>query len=122
MNSGFWRDLDELVATSAIVIEQPRGSIDARFPAFRFPHDYGHLAGTNAPDGEEIDVWVGSLSVQRVTAVICTIDRAKRDAELKVLIGCTPEEARTILATHNMGAQSGVLIERGCASLLRGRA
>jgi inorganic pyrophosphatase len=112
MKTSFWEALDRLVADSVVVIEQPRGSIDARFPDFRFPNDYGHLEGTNAPDGEEVDVWVGSQPEHRVTGIICTVDLAKRDAELKILIACAPDEIVRILETHNMGNQSGVLIER----------
>jgi inorganic pyrophosphatase len=112
MRESFWEALDRLVTDCEIVIEQPRGSTDPRFPDFRFPHDYGHLKGTNAPDGEEADVWVGSETERRVTGVVCTVDLAKRDAELKILVACTREESREILATHNMGAQAGLLTER----------
>jgi len=114
MRKSFWQALDALVADSTIVVEQPRGSTDPRFPAFRFPHDYGYLEGTNAPDGEEIDVWIGSLKGRQVTGVVCTVDLAKRDAEIKVLIGCSSEDARTIVESHNMGSQSCILVERSC--------
>ena len=36
----------------------------------------------------------------------------KRDTELKLLLNCTPDEACRILATHNVGRQSAILIAR----------
>ncbi len=47
-----------------------------------------------------------------MTAVLCTVDLEKQDAEIKILLGCTPEEARQIAATHNTGAQAAILVER----------
>lgn len=59
-----------------------------------------------------IDVWVGTLAERRVTAIICTVDLLKKDAELKILLGCTPQEAAVIHKTHNDGPQSAILIMR----------
>jgi inorganic pyrophosphatase len=108
----FWRGLDELVAACRLVIDRPRGTPHPRHPSFVYPLDYGYLQGTRAADGDGIDVWVGSLPGRRVTAVVCTVDTDKRDAEVKILLGCTPQEARSILAVHNKGAQAGMLLER----------
>jgi len=41
-----------------------------------------------------------------VTGVVCTVDSGKRDAEIKLLIGCTREEAAEILAFLNKGTMS----------------
>jgi len=57
-------------------------------------------------------VWAGSLPDRAVTAVLCTVDLVKRDAEIKVLLGCTPEEARQIATIHNDGDQAAILVER----------
>ena len=108
----FWLALDTLVASSRICIDRPRGSAHPRYTEFIYPLDYGYLEGTAAADGAGIDVWAGSLLTRTVTAVICTVDLAKRDAELKILLGCTPEEAQMILQTHNADAQSAILFER----------
>ena len=109
---GFWASLDELVSQSAIKIDRPKGTAHPRFPEFIYPLDYGYLEGTKAGDGNEIDVWRGSLPGDSVTAVVCTVDMFKRDSEVKLLIGCTGDEAAAILATHNTGPQSAVLIQR----------
>jgi inorganic pyrophosphatase len=109
---GFWRGLDELVAACRLVIDRPRGTPHPRYPSLVYPLDYGYLQGTRAADGDGIDVWVGSLPERGVTAVVCTVDAEQRDAEVKILLGCTPQEARAVLAVHNRGAQVGVLLER----------
>jgi inorganic pyrophosphatase len=82
-------------------------------PDFIYPLDYGYLEGTTAADGGGIDVWVGSLPERRLAAVVCCVDRIKRDTELKLLFGCTPEEMALILAVHNSGSQSALLVRRG---------
>ena len=101
----FWLALDELVATAEIVIDRPRHSVHARHHDLSYPVDYGYLAGTTAADGGGIDVWVGSEDTG-VVGIITTIDLLKRDAEIKILIGCTAAEIDAILAffqTTQMG-------------------
>jgi inorganic pyrophosphatase len=51
-----------------------------------------------ASDGSGIDVWVACLPERRVTGAIVTVDALKRDAEVKLLISCTCEEAEQALA------------------------
>ena len=109
----FWLHLDALVASSDLVIDRPKGSPHPRYPDFPYPLDYGYLQGTRSGDGAGIDVWVGSLPGQRVTAVICSLDLEKRDAELKILVACRPEEVRQALAVHSTGASRALLVQRG---------
>ncbi len=110
--AGFWQKLDRLVAGCEVVIDRPRGSAHPRYPDFVYPLDYGYLAGTMAADGAGLDVWLGSLPERRVTAVLYAVDLEKRDAEIKILIGCTAGEARQVAASHNRGAQAALLVER----------
>ena len=112
MDELFWRNLDELIATSRVVIDRSAGTAHPRFPSFVYPYDYGYLDGTKAADGGGVDVWVGSQPDRRLTGVICTVDLHKRDTELKLLLGCTPAESQAILAAHNAGPQAGMLIPR----------
>ena len=107
----FWRNLRALVAQSTVVVDRPRGSRHPRHPWLRYPLDYGHLEGTTGGDGSGVDVWLGSLPDRGVTGIICTVDLGRRDAELKVLLGCTPEEAQQGLAVHSAGEQAGLLLE-----------
>lgn len=107
----FWRALDALVDSSTLKIDRPKGSAHPRYPDFLYPLDYGYLEGTTSADGAGIDVWIGSLPEKQVTALLCTVDLEKRDTEIKLLLGCTPQAARHLLAIHNRGTQSAILLE-----------
>ena len=109
----FWEYLDELFAQSKIVIDRPKGSVHPRYPQIVYQLDYGYLDGTKSSDNEGIDVWIGSESDRRLNAVMCTVDLVKKDTELKLLIGCTPEEKTYINSFYNEWAQQGgILVER----------
>lgn len=108
----FWHALDVLVQRSTIKVDRPKGSAHPRYPNFFYPLDYGYLEGTASGDGAGVDVWLGSLPEKQVTALLCTVDLEKRDAEMKLLLGCTPEEAQQVLAIHNKGTQAATLLER----------
>ncbi len=112
-SEAFWNALDELVNSSEIVIDRPKGSAHPRFPDFIYPVDYGYLKNTASMDGAGIDVWLGS-GEKRIDAVMCIVDLMKRDSEIKILIGCTEEEKTEIYRTHNETQyMKGVLIRRG---------
>ena len=112
-DSAFWTLLDRLVDQSEIVIDRPKGSIHPRFPDYVYPLDYGYLKGTSSMDGDGIDVWIGSGEVRQVVGVICTVDLLKRDSEIKILLGCTGEEIRTVERDHNDSEMmKGLLIRR----------
>jgi inorganic pyrophosphatase len=98
---GFWSLLDQLVATSRVVVDRPGGKPHPRYPDLVYPLDYGYLEGTTSGDGDGIDIWLGASGAHTLSAVLMTVDLEKRDAELKLLLGCTEEETRTILAFHN---------------------
>jgi inorganic pyrophosphatase len=109
-DSGFWNDLNVLLKNHKIVIDRSKGTTHSRYPDFRYPLDYGYLDGTSGGDGQGIDVWVGSGSRSCLTGVVCTVDLHKRDAEVKLLLGCTIHEAETVLGVHNSGPQAAILI------------
>ena len=112
-NEDFWNALDELVATSEIVIDRPKGTAHPRFPDFIYKVDYGYLNHTTSMDGGGIDVWVGTDKEKKVDAIMCIVDLMKRDSEIKILIGCTEEEKRLVYQTHNETQyMKGVLIRR----------
>lgn len=109
----FWQALDALLAEGRIVIDRPRGSVHPRYPAAVYPLDYGYVDVTRSPDGEGIDVWLGSAGGRRPDAVICTVDRVKRDSEIKLLVGCTTDEKRAIMRFYNEHPDSAaVMINR----------
>ncbi|MEH1809009.1 hypothetical protein [Nostoc sp.] len=108
----FWFKLDRLVALSNLKIDRPKGTSHPRYPSFVYPLDYGYLENTRSGDGADIDVWIGSLSSKKLTAVICSVDLEKRDTEIKILLGCTSGENKAILDIHNTGSQSAILLVR----------
>lgn len=108
----FWNALDELVDNSEIIIDRPKGTSHPKYPDFVYRVDYGYLKGTSSMDGAGIDVWVGSGG-KKVDAVMCIVDLLKKDSEIKILIGCTEEEKKTVYETHNETPfMKGVLIRR----------
>lgn len=113
-NEGFWAALDRLVRESEIVIDRPKGTAHPKFPDFIYKVDYGYLKNTSSMDGGGIDVWVGSDEGKRVGGVMCIVDLLKRDSEIKILIGCTEEEAEIVCEAHN-GTEfmKGILVRRG---------
>ncbi len=91
--------------TRANALDRQKGSVHPRYPL-----DYGYLSGTRSGDG--IDVWIGSLPVQTLAGIICALYLQKRDAEIKLLLGCISDEMQQIVNIHNTGSQSAILIER----------
>jgi len=103
----FWQSMAELLATNVIVIDRPKGSPHPRYPAVRYPLDYGYLKNTTSADGGGIDVWLGSLSTvtkdiraKTLTGILCTFDTIKRDAEIKLLIGCSAADLQILRDFH----------------------
>jgi inorganic pyrophosphatase len=92
----FFDELDQLHAMSRVIIDRPAGSTHPRFPAVRYPIDYGYLEGTTGGDGEGVDVFVGSALGAGVVAAAVTVDLARRDAEVKILADCSSVEVDTI--------------------------
>jgi inorganic pyrophosphatase len=99
---GYWQSLEALVAKSRMVIDRPKGSRHPRFPEMTYPLDYGFLEGTTGNDGAEADIWHGSAG-GAITGVVCTVDLMKKDAEVKILIGCNADEIAVIHAFYNTG-------------------
>ncbi len=117
MNEEFWELLDRLVAQSEIVIDRPKGSAHPRYPHLLHEVAYGYLKNTASPDGDGIDVWVGTGS-DGVVGIVCTVDAVKRDSEIKILLNCSESERDTILKFHNRTqSMKGILIERGADAL-----
>lgn len=108
----FWTGLQALVAAHPLRLDRPRGSPHPRYPDLIYPLDYGFLEGTRASDGGGIDVWVGHASQRSITGVVCTVDGVKRDVEIKILLGCTPAEARLVRDFHTSGQQAALLVLR----------
>ena len=103
----FWHSMTQLLTTNHIMIDRPAGSCHPRYPDMIYPLDYGYLEQTTSSDGGGIDVWLGSLSTvmskdgsKKLTGILCTFDRLKRDAEIKLLIVCNEDDLQVIRDFH----------------------
>jgi inorganic pyrophosphatase len=106
-DTSFWQSISQLLLTTSLVIDRPRGSAHPRYPAVIYPLNYGYLENTTSSDGGGIDVWLGSLSimmnkeaVKRLTGILCTFDTLKRDAEIKLLVACSEKDIQIIRDFH----------------------
>lgn len=108
----YWETLQKIVDQSEIKIDRPKGSAHLRYPEYIYPFDYGELVGTSSQDGAGIDIWIGSQGGREVTAIINVIDQVKQDSEIKILLGCTEKDMQIILACHNRGGMSAMLIPK----------
>jgi coenzyme F420-0:L-glutamate ligase/coenzyme F420-1:gamma-L-glutamate ligase len=113
----FWTFLDRLVDSSRLVIDRPKNSSHPRYPELIYPLDYGYLEGTSSMDEGGIDVWIGSASERELDGIILTIDLKKKDAEVKILLGCTEEEKRKALDFLNDHTMRAVLVRRQSCGL-----
>jgi len=107
----FWRGLDALASASRVVVDRPRGSRHPRFPDLVYPLDYGYLDGTTGGDGEGIDCWLGSGGTD-VTAVFVTADPGKRDAEVKLCLGCDEATLAELRRWYEPQNQQCLLVRR----------
>jgi inorganic pyrophosphatase len=106
-DTSFWQSMAELLITHPIIVDRPTGSAHPRYAQMIYPLDYGYLENTISSDGGGIDVWLGSLDSVRkdagnkiLTGILCTFDTLRRDAEIKLLIGCTAEDVQVIRDFH----------------------
>lgn len=113
MGSGFWEFLQQLVTEHRIVIDRPAGSTHPHYPNLVYPIDYGYLDGTTTVDGGGLDCWIGSQPGKDLDAVALTVDLHKRDAEIKLLLGCTEAEKAIILDFLNGDRMRACLVRRG---------
>src|SRR5919109_2768153 len=107
-DTAFWQSMNQLLITNAVALDRPKGTSHPRHPELVYPRDYGYLENTASSDGGGIDVWLGTLSTVRgkdntksLTGILCTFDTLKRDAEIKLLIGCTKEDIEIIQNFHS---------------------
>ena len=59
-----------------------------------------------------MDIWVGTLEPKEIVGILCVVDTLKRDAEIKILYGCTAEEVETVLRTQNATWMQAIFIPR----------
>jgi len=113
-NALFWQKLDTIFLSSTLTIERPKGSSHPKYKNTIYPVDYGSLGETLGSDSSPIDVFCGGMKNKSVQAIVVSADILKRDCEVKLVIGCTNEEIRSILLFLNQSeSQKAVLLKRG---------
>jgi inorganic pyrophosphatase len=110
--TGFWESLDRLVSSSHVIIDRPKGSTHPRYAEMIYPLDYGYLKDTRSNDGGGIDLWRGSGDPHYLSGILCTVDLEKRDAEIKLVLGCSAEEILIILDFLNGKSMYAVYLRR----------
>ncbi len=101
VNHEFWEEIIQLTTTQQAIIDRPKGQPHPRYPEMIYPLDYGYIENTSTSDGGGIDVWIGSLQTKMLTGILCTFDTLKRDAEIKILLGCSAYDVETIINFHD---------------------
>ena len=106
-DTSFWHAMDQLWRRGSIIVDRPKGSSHPRHADMIYPLDYGYVENTTSSDGGGIDVWLGSLNTlmnndnpKTLTGILCTFDTLKRDAEIKLLIGCSDNDIQVIRDFH----------------------
>lgn len=112
MDQEFWQYLDRLVVACPVEIDRPKGSAHPRFPDLIYPLDYGYLLGATTVDGGGVDVFIGAQDNRLLDALALTVDLQKRDAEIKLLLGCNEAEKQTALDFLNGASMRACLVRR----------
>jgi inorganic pyrophosphatase len=108
----FWSTIEQLIATSKIVIDRPRGTAHPHFSDLVYPLDYGYLKNTISGDGSSIDFWLGASGIFKLSGLLLTVDAFKRDAEIKLLLGCTQAEILMLIKWSNTGQMRAIYLTR----------
>jgi inorganic pyrophosphatase len=91
-----WDHFDGLVVNGSVIIDRPRGVSHPKVAEYVYPLDYGYIDGTDGGDGSGIDIWIGSSEGLGATALLCTFDPLKLNAEVKVVWNCDEREIEMI--------------------------
>lgn len=105
----FWKTVDTLTKSN-IVIDRKKGSSHPNYPNMIYTTNYGYIINTLSPDGEGIDVFVGSNKNKVCDALICIVDLKKRESEIKLLIGCNNKEKEDIYNLLNQSPYMKAII------------
>jgi inorganic pyrophosphatase len=92
LQRGFrWDRWERVLSAHGIAIDRPEGSVHPAHAEIRYPLAYGYVRGVSSGDGDELDVFVGSVPTGLV-GLLVTHDLRKGDCELKLLYNCSPAE------------------------------
>jgi inorganic pyrophosphatase len=108
-----WAGWEALIAANGLTIDRPYGTPHPHFPEIIYPIDYGYVNGTVSTDGQEVDIFVGSVR-NGLVAMLLTTDHRRGDREVKLVYGCMPEEVYLVNGFINFDRtlMDGVLVMR----------
>jgi inorganic pyrophosphatase len=89
-----WADWARCIEARGVTLDRPAHSAHPEHPSVIYPLDYGFVPGTTGPDGEPVDVFVGS-GTQGLVGGLLTTDHRQPGRDLKLLLDCTPPEVYT---------------------------
>ena len=102
MNAREWRLWQRLIDERGNVIDRPCGEAHPLHPDMIYPYDYGHVPGTAAADGHEVDAFVGHVQAGLV-GLIALVHQPSGIAESKLLVNLTHEDADVIMTFLDRG-------------------
>jgi inorganic pyrophosphatase len=102
MNAHAWRLWERLIDERGIVIDRRGGEGHPLLPDMIYPYDYGHIPGTAAADGHEVDAFVGCAQLGLV-GLIALVHEPSGIADPKLLVNLTPDDADVIMAFLDRG-------------------
>jgi inorganic pyrophosphatase len=97
-----WRRWEQLINERGIVIDRPGGHAHPLYPDMIYPCDYGHVPDTSAPDGEDVDVFVGPVAAGLVGLIALT-HQPSRVSEPKLLMNLSRADADKIVEFLDRG-------------------
>lgn len=107
-----WDNLDEVVRAGTVTVDRPKGRPHPKVAEYVYPLDYGFIEGTDGGDGEGIDIWLGDTEGLGVTALLCTFDPLKRNAEVKIVWNCDDQEIEAIDEFYRPQPQAVLVVRR----------
>jgi len=108
-----WAHWDRCIEQRGVTLDRPFGTAHPNHPSVVYPLDYGFLPGTTGPDGEPVDVFLGT-GTQGLVGLLLTTDHRQGDRDVKLLVDCTPPEIYTAHGFINYDRRllEGVLVLR----------
>jgi len=108
-----WADWARCIEARGVTLDRPAYSAHPEYPSVVYPLDYGYVPDTTGPDGDPVDVFVGS-GTQGLVGAILTTDHRQTDRDLKLLVDCTPPEIYTAhgFINYDRTLLEGVLVLR----------
>ena len=113
-NAYFWQKIDTLYLSSDLVMDKPKGTSHHEYHNLIYPVDYGHLKSSVEDIDESVGLYRGTGNKKIIDTIVVCVDILKKDVEVKLLMGCTPQEEEAILIFLNQtDFQKTILVRRG---------